>query len=221
LNNQQNIRSGLLRWYRKNRRIFPWRADGITPFQTLVAELFLRHTRAVVVERVYKKFVEKYPTPGKTSEADEKSLMEIMKPLGIVSRAKEIKKLANFVEKEFSGKLTKDKVTLKMMPGVGEYTASAVRIFAFDERDVLIDTNIKRVISRIFGTRKLGDIERLLMDLSESVSPRTFYYMLLDFGALVCVAIDPKHATCPVKNYCWEYSTSIQFKDRTSSEISN
>lgn len=184
--------------------------EGVTPFQILVAEFFLRHTRAVVVKRVYAKFVERYPTPSHVSKAEERDLMEIMKPLGIVSRAKEIKQLAELIEKEFRGELPTDMETLRMMPGVGEYTASAVRIFAFNERDVLVDTNIMRVISRLYGTDNLKEIKELLKKMPQDANPRKFYYMLIDFGALVCKAVNPKHDTCPAKDYCKEYSTSRQ-----------
>jgi A/G-specific adenine glycosylase len=181
--------------------------EGVNPFQILVAEFFLRHTRAVVVKRVYEKFVERYPTPSHVSKADERDLIEIMKPLGIVSRAKEIKQLAELIEKDFGGELPLDREALRMMPGVGEYTASAVRIFAFNEHDILVDTNIMRVISRLFGTKNQVEIEEILKNMSGDANPRKFYYMLIDFGALVCKAINPRHDTCPVKNYCKELST--------------
>lgn len=179
--------------------------EGVTPFQMFIAEFFLRHTRTVVVERVFTEFVEKFPTSNHILKADEKSLMKVMKPLGIISRVHQVKELAMLVERKHYGELPRDKESLRKMPGVGEYTASAVRIFAFNEHDILVDTNIMRVISRLFGSKDLKTIKERLSCMSEDVDVRQFYYMLLDFGALVCKAVNPRHDVCPVRDSCLEY----------------
>ena len=202
LNSYQKIRNSLMQWYQNNRRRFPWRIESIDPFHVIVAEIFLRQTRAVVVERVYKEFIIKFPTPRCIVQAPERSLMEVMKPLGITSRVEQIKELAKLIETKFQGKLPSDKGSLKMMPGVGEYTAAAVRIFAFNEHDVLIDTNIMRVISRLFGLRNTEEVKTQLRYMSENENIRDFYYMLIDFGSVICKAINPFCGICPVWSFC-------------------
>ncbi|MGD0330945.1 MAG: hypothetical protein ABSB40_11010 [Nitrososphaeria archaeon] len=188
---------------------------GVTPFQILIAEFFLRQTRTVVVKRVFTEFVERFPTPNHILRADRKSLIEVMKPLGIISRVDEVKELAKLVEKRYSAGLPRDKESLKMLPGVGEYTASAVRIFAFNEQDVLVDTNIMRIISRLFGTKDLETIKGHLISMSEDedVDLRQFYSMLIDFGALVCKAVNTRHDVCPVRDCCMEYERLAKIKD--------
>lgn len=205
LNSYQKIRNALMQWYQKNRRRFPWRIESIDPFHILVAEIFLRQTRAVVVERVYNEFISKFPTPSCIIQAPEVSLMEVMKPLGITSRVQQIKELAKLVEMRFHGKIPNDKETLKTIPGIGEYTAAAVRIFAFNERDVLIDTNIMRVISRLFGTNNTEEIKKQIRYMSEDINIRDFFYMLIDFGSVICKAINPCCGICDVKSFCRKY----------------
>ena len=199
------IRDLLMRWYKLNKRNFPWRLENIDPYHVLIAEIFLRQTRAIVVERVYEKFINRYPNIDILLSASEDDLLTIMKPLGISSRVQEIKKLMKIIKIKYDGKIPINKKTLQKLPGVGEYTASAIRIFAFNRRDLMIDTNIKRMILRIYGTNNLVEIYDNLKNLSKDVNIRDFFYMCLDFGALVCKSTSPLCHSCPIQKYCNEY----------------
>lgn len=195
-------RDRLMVWHKSNRRDFPWRKSGTSPFHVLVAEMFLRQTRAVVVERVYRKFTNRYPTAKHILEASQDELLDVMRPLGIGSRVSEIRRTAQLIETDFQGSVPNEEGLLRMLPGVGEYTASAIRIFAFDQDNMLVDTNIKRVISRMFNANGPEEVRRELGQLLDGVSKRDYFYMLIDFGSAICRVISPKCAQCPVSQSC-------------------
>ncbi len=203
----KRFRSLLMRWAERHGRDFPWRNTS-DPFKTLIAEMMLQRTRSEQVAPVYEKFVERYPTVRALASAQEEEVKRVLRPLGLAFRAGMFISLARRVGKEYGGRVptrAEDAVTL---PGVGPYAACAVDVFLAKRRIPLIDANIARVLSRIFGLggggwRYAKERERRVLYEAASVclgrtNPRVYHYALLDFAAKVCTPRKPACPECPM-----------------------
>jgi A/G-specific adenine glycosylase len=197
----------LTKWAKRHGRSFPWRRTS-DPFKTLIAEMMLQRTRSGQVAGVYRQFVQKYPTIGRLADASPRMVNRILRPLGLNFRARTFQKLARVVSAEHGGVMPVEAEEVVKLPGAGPYSAAAVDAFLRGRRLPVIDANIARVISRVFGigrpdwrfatARERSDLfEATLLALGRS-RPRTFYYGLLDFAAKVC-ASTPACPDCPMQ----------------------
>ncbi|GAI04625.1 unnamed protein product, partial [marine sediment metagenome] len=207
--NEKTFVRRLLKWYRGNRRSFPWREASRTPYEVLVAELMLQRTIAIKVGGVYETFLEKYPTPAALATASVAEMMGDIETLGLHAvRAKRFKELGRKILDEHGGEIPREKDALEALPGVGRYIANAVRCFAFGEDAALVDTNFSRVLGRVFyGDEKSLPPEKLdSWAFAQGLIPggrcREFNYALLDFASLVCKAKGARHEACPVNDIC-------------------
>lgn len=200
----------LIKWYEKNGRWYlPWRCDA-DPYRVLIAEILLRKTDAKKVSEIYPKIIKKFPSPKALMKANEKDLAKMLKPIGIYNlRAKQLKKLGNAVVNSYDSKIPEKEEDLISLPGVGKYTACAVQCFAFNKDVAIVDVNIIRTLSRIFGlkskkARMRDDPEIWLFaqTLVPKDNAKKYNYALLDFSSAVCSSRKPKCVICPVKNYC-------------------
>jgi A/G-specific adenine glycosylase len=196
----------LTRWARKHGRSFPWRKTS-DPFKTLIAEMMLQRTRSEQVAGVYPEFVRKYATVGRLAEASLRAVTRDLRTLGLNFRAKTFQKLAREVSARHGGVVPVEAEEVVKLPGAGPYSATAVDAFLRGRRLPVIDANIARVVSRVFGlgrpdwrhatVRERSDLhEATLLAMGRS-RPRTFYYGLLDFAAKVC-APTPACPDCPM-----------------------
>jgi len=203
----------LLEWWNKNKRDFPWRHTK-DPYSILTAEMLLRKTTAQQVERIYAKFLNKYPTPASLAEADEDELKKLLKPLGMEHRRAELfKKLGQTIKESYNNGIPKDTQKLLELPGVGRYAANAVLCFACSKDVPLLDANFIRIIKRIFGIKSQKPRARddnKMWEFAESLIPqgkcRCFNLAILDFAALICTARKPKCSECPVRSICIYHS---------------
>lgn len=141
----------LLRWYEKEGRDYPWRRSRNT-WEILIAEILLQRTRADAVSEVYPKFIEKYDTPESLYQADEKDIRDHIETLGLVnSRLKTLESISGLLVKQFNGQMPEDIEELNQCWRIGPYVVRAVKIFARDEPTALVDSNIARIINRLFG----------------------------------------------------------------------
>lgn len=197
-----------MRWYETNRRDFPWR-QTTDPFRILVSEMLLHQTFARKVVPVYQALVEKYPTPAHFSRARSKTIRGIIQPLGFLYRADRLKAIGKKLVDDFDGAVPREEQDLLSLPGVGPYTASAVRCFGFEEQVPIIDTNVLRVYRRVFSTAphstKLGP-DKASVEVAKEALPkaraRDYNYAILDFAALVCTHYNPTCASCPLLEVC-------------------
>jgi A/G-specific adenine glycosylase len=171
----------------------------------------LQRTRAEQVVPVYSKFIEKYPTFTRLSQARSQEVISLFARLGLKWRAKRVVKLIRVLEWQYRGKVPHDLEELTELPGVGNYVAKAVLCYAFGRRVAPIDSNVVRVISRLYGLGGTADMARRdpkMAELTESLIPenraRDFNLSLLDFAALVCKP-RPMCPKCPLKSYCTYY----------------
>ena len=197
----------LLKWWAVNGRSFPWRSDN-DAYRTLVAEVLLHRTRASGVTEVYSRFVTEIPTIEDLALKSEDEIDGFTGTLGLRWRSRMLLEMAQSIVTDFSMQIPSDFNQLKSLPGVGQYIASAVRVFSFGFQDALIDVNTVRVISRVErlkntdSLRRDSSIPRYYHALQGSADSREFGYAMIDLAALVCVSIKPKCHDCPVANHC-------------------
>ena len=203
----------LLAWYRVHGRDLPWRRTR-DPYRVLVSEIMLQQTQ---VDRVLPKFaewLEKYPSLHALAAAPEHDVAQTWRPLGYNIRPKRLQSIAREAVANYDGRLPADEDTLLSFKGIGQYTAGAIRSFAFRERAAILDTNVARVLFRVFigsGDPKSHAMKKHLWSVSAAVLPRDvfdFNQALMDFGAIVCSARNPKCLVCPMSKSCRSYPYS-------------
>lgn len=198
----------LVDWWHRNRRSYPWRKTS-DPYRILIAEIMLQRTKADQVAPVYREFVERYPTIFLLGKASMNDLNGFFSRLGLLWRASAIMKMANFLVREYGGKLPRSREELLKIPAIGEYIADALLSFAFRQRAVVVDSNVCRILARVYdlpikyeanGRRKVRDIATAM--LSSRLSSRSLNFALLDFAALMCKARNPLCSKCPFISRC-------------------
>jgi A/G-specific adenine glycosylase len=199
-------------WYRRNGRDLPWRRTR-DPYHVLVSELMLQQTQVSRVVPKYHEFLGTFPTLESVAAAAPAQVSEAWTGLGYYARARNLHRLAQTVTcpKRGTGSLPADAAALRALPGVGAYTAGAVASFAFERRAALVDTNVARVLRRVFAPEvdaKTGAGARALWQIAEATLPRTgratwtHNQALMELGALVCTARARHCGGCPVKPVC-------------------
>jgi A/G-specific adenine glycosylase len=202
------FRRRLLAWYRRNGRDLPWRRTS-DPYHILVSEVMLQQTQVDRVLPKYHEWLSKYPSLQALAEAAEGDVTETWRPLGYNIRPRRLHAIARESVERYGGKLPSDEETLRSFKGIGEYTAGAVMSFAFGKRAAILDTNVARVLFRVFvgsGNLKGHRTKKHLWRVSRAVLPHRhvfdFNQALMDFGATLCTARKPKCLVCPMRTGC-------------------
>jgi A/G-specific adenine glycosylase len=220
-------------WYRRNARDLPWRRTR-DPYHILVSELMLQQTQVSRVLDFWRRFLDRFPTLHHLADAREAQVLEAWAGLGYYARARNLHKLSRAVVREGPrawGDEPGDGVTpagtpaspspsallpshpdaLRQLPGIGAYTAGAVATFAFERRAALVDTNVARVLTRVFAPRlhpKRPRDQKHIWAIAEASLPRTgkatwtHNQALMELGALVCTARVKRCTACPVRRIC-------------------
>lgn len=200
-------------WYRRNARDLPWRKTR-DPYHILVSELMLQQTQVSRVVDYYGEFLARFPTLAHVARARPARVTEAWDGLGYYARARNLHKLAKRVTDNGRAPektLPADAESLRGLPGIGAYTAGAVSSFAYERRAALVDTNVARVLERVFapGTAvKSAKGQRTVWAIAESILPRTgratwvHNQALMELGALVCTARVAHCGKCPVRTVC-------------------
>ncbi len=198
----------MLAWYRRNGRDLPWRRTS-DPYRILVSEIMLQQTQVDRVLPKYDEWIGKYPTLHALADAPEDEAAATWRPLGYNIRPRRLHAIARESVARYGGALPSDEETLRSFKGIGEYTAGAVLSFAFGQRKAILDTNVARVLFRVFvasGDQKSHRVKRHLWNISRALLPRRhvfdFNQALMDFGATLCTARQPKCRSCPLRNRC-------------------
>jgi A/G-specific adenine glycosylase len=208
---RQRFRRQLLAWYDRHGRDLPWRTTD-NPYHILVSEIMLQQTQVDRVLPKYAEWLERYPSFEALAGAPEHEVTAAWYPLGYNIRPKRLQSIAREAVANYGGRLPSDEATLLSFKGIGAYTAGAIRSFAFRERAAILDTNVARVLFRVFvrhGDPKSHAMKHRLWALSEILMPvkRVFDYnqALMDFGATVCSARKPRCGVCPMARSCKSY----------------
>src|SRR6185295_2619979 len=208
---RRRFRDRLLTWYRRHGRDLPWRKTS-DPYHILVSEIMLQQTQVDRVLPKYAQWLDKYPSLEALATAPEQEVSDAWYPLGYNIRPKRLQTIARESVARYGGQLPSDEETLLSFQGIGAYPAGAIRSFAFRERAAILDTNVARVLFRVFigrGTPKAHATTKNLWAISASVLPRKrtfdFNQALMDFGAVMCTARKPKCLMCPMAPLCAAY----------------
>ena len=208
---RRRFRRRLLEWYRRNGRSLPWRETS-DPYHILVSEVMLQQTQVDRVLPKYDEWLAKYPSLTALAAADEADVSATWRPLGYNVRPRRLHAIARESVEKYGGTLPGDEATLLSFKGIGAYTAGAVRSFAFGQRAAILDTNVARVLFRVFvgtGAPKAHAMKRHLWEVSRTVLPMRrvfdFNQALMDFGATLCTARKPKCMLCPMRDGCLAY----------------
>ncbi len=200
----------LRRWFRQHGRDLPWRRTR-DPYAILVSELMLQQTQVSRVLQKYPAFLDRFPSLDAVAAAPIGRVMEAWAGLGYYARARNLHKLAVERAPEGCDALPSDAGALRALPGIGAYTAGAVSSFAYERRAALVDTNVARVLRRVFAPHlpaRTPAGARILWQIAEEILPRrgsdgwTHNQALMELGALVCTARVARCGICPVRREC-------------------
>lgn len=175
-------------FYKNSGRILPWRKTK-NPYKILVSEVMLQQTQVSRVEQKYAEFIKEFPTLEALAQASFGSVLKVWQGMGYNRRALALKRLSEAVLGDFKGKLPRDRKSLESLPGIGKYTAGAVRAFAFNEPEVFIETNIRRVFIHHFFQDREGIHDFEILPIVEQAlskeNPREWYWALMDYGSVL------------------------------------
>lgn len=221
------FRSGLLRFYRQNARDLPWRRTR-DPYRILVSEILLHQTQVQSVIPVYEAFIARFPTLAELACAPLPEVCAITDPLGYKVRGRWLHQIARTVVERYDGRIPDQVDTLLTLPGIGRYTAGAVASFAFGRDAPIVDTNVERLLTRVFavdravpaGARALR--RHHIWALAQAVLPAgqaaEFNQALMEMGALVCTARRPQCLYCDLNAVCAQGPLSVEAAGRRAAE---
>ncbi|MEQ9377827.1 MAG: A/G-specific adenine glycosylase [Imperialibacter sp.] len=201
----------LIRWYERHKRDLPWR-ETKDPYAIWLSEIILQQTRVAQGLPYFQKFIDRFPTVGTLAEASQEEVLALWQGLGYYSRARNLHTCAQTVASQYDGKFPTSYRELLQLKGIGGYTAAAIASFAFNEAVPVVDGNVYRVISRVFGlhddisnasTRKV--FEERLASLIPSDAPGEFNQAIMEFGALHCTPSAPDCKSCAFSHSCFAF----------------
>jgi A/G-specific adenine glycosylase len=202
------VRVALLAWFAANRRDLPWRHSR-DPYRILVSEVMLQQTQVDRVLPYYQAFLERFPDAQALAEAPTADVIKMWAGLGYNRRAVNLQRTAQYVVEHLGGVFPSDVEALKKLPGIGPYTAGAIACFAFEQDVAFVDTNIRRVLHRIFvgvDVPALTATEREIIAIGEAAVPPGSGWLwnqaIMEFGALQCTARKPACVICPMQTVC-------------------
>lgn len=206
----------LLDWYKEHKRDLPWR-DTQDPYKIWLSEILLQQTRVEQGRPYFDRFIKQFPSLEHLAQASEQEVLTLWQGLGYYSRARNLHACARQILKDFKGKFPSNYTDLLRLKGVGKYTAAAIASFAFKQKVPVVDGNVLRVITRIYGIeddisqakthQKVFDIS---MQLISEEEPDHYNQAIMEFGAMHCKPANPKCETCPVSDLCLARKEGIQ-----------
>ncbi|MEZ4524910.1 MAG: A/G-specific adenine glycosylase [Desulfobacterales bacterium] len=206
--NLSAFRQKLKHWYEKNSRELPWRGTG-DPYRIWVSEVMLQQTRVTAVIPYYERFVRRFPNPESLAASDLQEVLKLWEGLGYYARVRNLRRAAQTVMAEHGGSIPQDFRTFRQLPGVGDYTASAVLSIAFGRPLAAVDGNVKRVLARVFLLEEpvnLAAARSVFRNKADALldreDPGVFNQAMMELGALVCTPRNPKCENCPLSLLC-------------------
>ncbi len=220
---QHKVVGTILRWYARHGRSLPWRLPArqndvglvgldpgvVNPYRILISEIMLQQTQVSRVLIKYPRFLRRFPTLRALAKSRQRDVVMEWQGMGYNNRAVRLHRLAQMVMQKYRGRIPKEYDQLVSLPGIGRYTANALRASAFGETVPVVDVNVQRVLSRIFwemGTTKHVRALKQIWEFADNLLPRGRTYdwnqALMDLGASVCTARNPQCGHCPATSLC-------------------
>jgi len=213
--NKSQFRKTLIKWYLQNKRSLPWRDNNI-PYQVWVSEIVLQQTRVNQGLDYYRRFLAAFPDIKTLAEATEADVLKQWQGLGYYSRARNMHEAAKKIFYEYNGIFPHQASELLKLKGIGKYTAAAIASIAFNEAVAVVDGNVIRFITRIFGIKEAVDetstlkiITQKANELLEHNDPGTFNQAMMEFGALQCTPVNPDCGRCVFQYCCNAFSMQM------------
>ncbi len=205
----------VVEWYQINRRELPWRQTK-DPYRIWLSEIILQQTRVIQGLPYYLKFVEKFPTVAALAAASEQEVLRLWQGLGYYTRARNLHKCAKEVMRLYNGSFPENYSELLKLPGIGEYTAAAIASFSYKEPVAVVDGNVFRVLSRVFGialeiNRPEGKkhFTQVANELISKQNPDFHNQAMMEFGATHCTPKNPKCEECVFKVSCFAFQKNV------------
>ena len=200
----------VLSWYGVHARDLPWRRPEATPWQVMVSEFMLQQTPVERVREPWRAWVQRWPTPAALAATPAGEAVRAWGRLGYPRRALRLHRAAVAITEEHDGEVPADREALLRLPGVGSYTAAAIASFAFGRREVVLDTNVRRVLARVDGGVAFPAASQTVAEVAaasafvplEPSRAARWAVASMELGALVCVARSPRCEACPVADLC-------------------
>lgn len=204
------LHAAILDWYDTHARDLPWRAPSASVWSVMVSEFMLQQTPVVRVLPVHTGWLERWPAPADLAAEPAGEAVRSWGRLGYPRRALRLHAAATAIVAQHGGEVPTDHGDLLALPGVGDYTAAAIAVFAHGQRHVVLDTNVRRVLTRLIEGKEFpgASVTRAERDLAERSLPRdnamaaTWSVAVMELGALVCTANNPSCERCPVADAC-------------------
>ena len=201
---KHNLHKALLTWYRHNARDLPWRTTN-DPYAILVSEVMLQQTQVARVIPKYHQFLQRFPSFSALEKSPRSEVIRVWAPLGYNVRAVYLHELAQQVVHIYDGQLPREVAELRRLRGLGRYTAAAIASLAYGKDVAVVDTNVRRILTRLF-TRNPNLRENEIWELAQTIAPSgrtaSWNQALMDLGATVCLKSRPDCNLCPLKPYC-------------------
>ena len=209
LNTNKKLSLQVVKWYNNNKRLLPFR-DTNDPYKIWLSEVMLQQTKVSTVLPYYQKWIKKFPTIESLSHTNLDTVLKLWEGLGYYRRCNNFYKSIKIICDDYNGKIPTDKKTFLSLPGVGDYTASAVLSIAFNKPYPVIDGNVKRVVSRMLGIKKITSYNQKRMKIFlESIihikNPGDFNQGMMEIGSLICRPINPVCHKCPLNENCFSF----------------
>jgi len=205
-----NLPKKIITWYDNNKRSLPWRVTFNSPrklYYRLLSEFMLQQTQVKTVVPYFKKFTKEIKSLKQLSKTDEKKVLKLWEGLGYYRRARNLLKSSKILIDKHKGKLPKNLEEIRGLPGVGEYTSNILLALVHNKPSIGFDGNVKRVFSRLyFGGKQNLNIEKFIEKNEKNLYAKKrnsdYAEALIEFGALICNAKDPKCSICKLKTFC-------------------
>lgn len=201
----------IVKWYLENRRPLPWRETN-DPYRLWLSEVILQQTRVAQGLPYYHNFTTAFPSVRHLAEASEQQVLRMWQGLGYYTRARNLHKCAKAVVKTHQGRFPTTSADLQKLPGIGQYTAAAVASFAFGEKVAVLDGNVFRILSRIFGVDSpinTNEGRKKFLELANELisekHPALHNQAVMEFGATFCTPHNPRCSECPFQSSCVAY----------------
>lgn len=208
--------SKLVDWYQLNKRDLPWRHTS-DPYKIWLSEIILQQTRVDQGMNYYLKFVRNYPTVNDLAKAEESEVLRLWQGLGYYSRARNLHRSSKYIVEELKGEFPNTYLSLLQLKGVGDYTASAISSFAFNEKQAVVDGNVYRVLSRVFGIT--DDISsshgpKVFREFAQKIIPKNnpgeYNQAIMEFGSIHCTPKNPNCTDCIFQSSCIANKSNLQ-----------